>query len=89
MHATRSFTPLRCHAVAALLIAMLAAAVALLARAEPAAADSRVCTPESRGCASFKRAGNTFDVCDYGFDGESWRSRTATAGSSPSTTGAP
>jgi hypothetical protein len=71
MHATRSFTPLRCHAVAALLIAMLAAAVALLARAEPAAADSRVCTPESRGCASFKRAGNTFDVCDYGFDGES------------------
>jgi hypothetical protein len=71
MHATRSSTPLRRHAAAALLIALLATAAAVLASAEPAAADSRVCTPESRGCASFKRAGNTFDVCDYGFDGES------------------
>jgi hypothetical protein len=71
MHATRSFTSLRRRAVAALLTTALAAAAILLAHAASAAADSRACTPESRGCASFKRAGNTFDVCDYGFDGES------------------
>ena len=56
-------------AAAALLA--LAFGIALLAHAPAARADSRVCTPENRGCASFKRAGNTFDVCDYGFDGDS------------------
>ena len=40
------------------------------AHAPAARADGRVCTPENRGCASFKRAGNAFDVCDYGFDGD-------------------
>jgi hypothetical protein len=52
------------------LITLLAASAVLLALAAAAHADSRLCTPESRGCASFKRAGNTFDVCDYGFDAE-------------------
>jgi hypothetical protein len=70
MHAARSSKPLRRRAAAALVVVAIAGAVSLLGTVSPAAADSRTCTPESRGCASFNHRGNTFDVCDYGFDGE-------------------
>ena len=70
MHATRSSGPLRRCVATAVLVGALAGVVSQLGNVAPAAADSRACTPESRGCASFKQAGNTFDVCDYGFDGE-------------------
>lgn len=59
----------RVSAAIALLIVAIAAVVAVFANVDAAAADSRACTPEGRGCASFKRAGNTFDVCDEAFDG--------------------
>jgi len=38
--------------------------------AAPVHADSRVCTPEPR-LRVVQARGHTFDVCDYGFDGES------------------
>jgi hypothetical protein len=69
MHITTSPRSLVRPAAGALLA--IAFFIALLAHASAARADSRVCTPENRGCASFKRAGNTLDVCDYGFDGDS------------------
>jgi hypothetical protein len=71
MHTTTSPRSLRRIAVGALLGIALAGAVSLVVLVAPAAADSRVCTPEGRGCASFKRSGNTMDVCDPAFDGDS------------------
>ncbi len=70
MHTTTSPRSLKRSAVGALLVVAIAGAAALLVHVGSASADSRVCTPEDRGCASFKRSGNTFDVCDEGFDGE-------------------
>lgn len=69
MDARASTTTSRRAMVCALFV--FAVGLALVANVRPAAADSRMCTPESRGCASFRHAGNTFDVCDYGFDGRS------------------
>jgi hypothetical protein len=50
---------------------MLVSLALLVGAVAPARGDSRICTPESRGCASFRHAGNIFDVCDYALDGES------------------
>jgi hypothetical protein len=53
--------------LAAVLILVASAAV-LLVNVDPAAAGRR-CAIEHRACASFKSAGNTFDVCDPAYDG--------------------
>jgi hypothetical protein len=71
MHADTTRTTTRRSTTVVLLALTIAGAIALLVHAVPASADSRVCTPENAGCASFKHGGNTFDVCDYGFDAES------------------
>lgn len=50
-------------------LALLTLAIGAVLGVPHALADSRKCTPGGLGCASFKHRGNTFDVCDYGFDG--------------------
>ncbi len=62
---TPSKAPKRCTGAALL---MLAIATGLLVNVAPAAANN-ACAKEQRACASFKQAGNTFDVCDTAYDG--------------------
>jgi hypothetical protein len=62
VHATRL-------AVGALVVFALTSTVNLVGHAAPAVAVSRICAPQGHGCASFWRDRNTFDVCDYAWDG--------------------
>jgi hypothetical protein len=69
MNACTFSKPIRRCAIAAL--ATTITSLSLVVGAAPAVADSSAWAVEHRGAASFKRPGNTMDVCDTAFDGAS------------------
>src|ERR1044072_9363378 len=68
MNACRFTKPIRRGATAVLLTIK---GLSLVVGAASAVADSSAWAVEHRGAASFKRAGNTMDVCDPAYDGAS------------------